>query len=53
MMSPAPQYYDPSYNSPVSEFDYQIQYHQHLSNYLQTGCNSKEDEELEIIAKWQ
>ena len=47
MMSPAPQYYDPSYNSPVPDY----QYNQHLSDYLQTGA--KEQGQLDVIAKRQ
>ena len=59
MMSPVPQHYDPSCNSPVSEY----QYHQQHSYYSQTKIESnyedysqthpEEDELLDVIAKWQ
>ena len=53
MMSPVPQHYDPSCNSPVSNYEYH-QYQQH-SYYQQTHneANSEEDELLDVIAKWQ
>ena len=53
MMSRVHQNYDPRYNSPVSEYEYRSQQHQYLSDYFQTGRNSKDDEQLEDMEKWQ
>ena len=59
MLSPVPQHYDPSCNSPVSELYPSSEYHgyhHHYSNYPQpphNEANSEEDELLDVIAKWQ
>ena len=55
MLSPVAQHYDPSCNSPVSEYQYH-QYQNHHSYYSQQPQNeacSEEDELLDVIAKWQ
>ena len=60
MMSPVPQHYDPSCNSPVSEYQYHQQQHSYYpqtktegnyEDYSQT--HPEEDELLDVIAKWQ
>ena len=59
MLSPVPQHYDPSCNSPISyELHPSSEYHQyqHHSYYPQpphNEANSEEDELLDVIAKWQ
>ena len=60
MLSPVPQHYDPSCNSPVSELHPTSEYHQyqHYHSYYpntipHNEANSEEDELLDVIAKWQ
>ena len=62
MMSPVPQHYDPSCNSPVSEYQYHQQQHSYYPPQTKIESNSyedysqthpEEDELLDVIAKWQ
>ena len=61
MMSPVSQNYDPSCNSPVSEYQYHQYHHRNIDfSYYQNQNhddiaerNPEEDELLDVIAKWQ